>query len=42
VEPALDVVNGFRARPVGTVRLSVPASAARLLLPSLVPPFLAA
>jgi len=42
VEAALDVVNGFRDRPFGTLRLNVPASAARLVLPSLVPPFLAA
>ncbi|MDM8354795.1 LysR family transcriptional regulator [Pandoraea communis] len=42
IEAALDVVNGFRDRPVGTLRLNVPASAARLVLPSLVPPFLAA
>jgi DNA-binding transcriptional LysR family regulator len=42
VEAALDVVNGFRDRPVGTLRLNVPASAARLVLPNLVPPFLAA
>ena len=42
VAAALDVVNGFRDRPVGTLRLNVPASAARLVLPSLVPPFLAA
>ena len=42
VEAALDVVNGFRDRPVGTLRLNVPASAARLVLPSLLPPFLAA
>ncbi len=42
VEAALDVVNGFRDRPVGTLRLNVPASAARLVLPRLVPPFLAA
>lgn len=42
VEAALDVVNGFRDTPVGTLRLNVPASAARLVLPSLVPPFLAA
>ena len=42
VEAALDVVNGFRDRPVGTLRLNVPASAARLVLPSLIPPFLAA
>lgn len=42
VEAALDVVNGFRDRPAGTLRLNVPASAARLVLPSIVPPFLAA
>ena len=42
VEAALDVVNGFRDRPVGTLRLNVPASAARLILPSLLPPFLEA
>jgi DNA-binding transcriptional LysR family regulator len=42
VEAALDVVNGFRDRPVGTLRLNVPASAARLVLPRLIPPFLAA
>lgn len=39
---ALDVVNGFRARPAGTLRLNVPVSAARLVLPSIIPPFLAA
>ena len=42
VEAALDVVNGFRDRPVGTLRLNVPVSAARLVLPAIVPPFLAA
>jgi DNA-binding transcriptional LysR family regulator len=42
VEAALDVVNGFRDRPVGTLRLNVPVSAARLVLPRIVPPFLAA
>jgi len=42
VDAALDVVNGFRDRPAGTLRLNVPASAARLVLPALVPPFLAA
>ncbi|WP_419757452.1 LysR substrate-binding domain-containing protein [Acidisoma sp.] len=42
VEAALDVVNGFRDRPAGTLRLNVPVSAARLLLPRIVPPFLAA
>lgn len=42
VEAALDVVNGFRDRPAGTLRLNVPVSAARLVLPKIVPPFLAA
>jgi DNA-binding transcriptional LysR family regulator len=42
VEAALDTVNGFRDRPAGTLRLNVPVSAARLVLPRIVPPFLAA
>ena len=42
VEAALDVVNGFRDKPVGTLRLNVPVSAARLVLPRIVSPFLAA
>jgi DNA-binding transcriptional LysR family regulator len=42
VEAALDVVNGFRDRPAGTLRLNVPGSVARLVLPRIVPPFLAA
>jgi DNA-binding transcriptional LysR family regulator len=42
VEAALDVVNGFRDRPAGTLRLNVPMSAARLVLPVIVPRFLAA
>ena len=42
VEAALDVVNNFRDRPTGTLRLNVPVSAARLVLPRIVPPFLAA
>jgi DNA-binding transcriptional LysR family regulator len=42
VEAALDVVNGFRDRPAGTLRLNVPISAVRLVLPAIVPPFLAA
>ena len=33
MEAALDVVNGFRDRPAGTLRLNVPVSAARLVLP---------
>jgi len=42
VEAAVDVVNGFRDLPAGTLRLNVPVSAARLVLPRIVPPFLAA
>jgi DNA-binding transcriptional LysR family regulator len=42
VEDALDVVNGFRDRPAGWLRLNVPVSAARLVLPAIVPAFLAA
>jgi DNA-binding transcriptional LysR family regulator len=42
VESALDVMNGFRETPAGTLRLNVPVSAARLVLPRIVPPFLAA
>ena len=42
VQAALDVVNGFRDRPAGTLRLNVPIGVARLVLPSIVPPFLAA
>ena len=40
VEAALDVVNSFRDRPAGTLRLNVPLSASRLVLPALVTPFL--
>lgn len=42
VESALDVVNTYRDRPAGTLRLNVPVSAARLVLPKIVPAFLAA
>lgn len=42
IEAALDVINAFRDRPAGTLRLNVPASAARLVLPRIIPPFLAA
>lgn len=41
VEAALDVVNGFRDKPAGSLRLNVPVSAARLVLPSIIPQFLA-
>ena len=42
VEAALDVVNSFRDRPTGTLKLNVPATVARLVLPSIVTPFLKA
>ncbi|MDB5967347.1 MAG: Transcriptional regulator [Polaromonas sp.] len=42
MQAALDVVNGFRDRPAGALRLNVPVSAARLVLARIVPPFLAA
>lgn len=42
VEAALDIVNGFRDRPAGALRLNVPISASRLVLPRIVPDFLAA
>ncbi|MCM2462763.1 LysR family transcriptional regulator [Pseudomonas sp. CG7] len=40
VEAAMDVVNDFRDRPSGTLRLNVPVSAARLVLPAIITPFL--
>ena len=42
VEAALDVVNGFREGPAGKLRLNVPVSAARLVLPAILPGFMAA
>lgn len=42
VDLALDAVNAYRDRPRGTLRLNVPVSAARLVLPAIVPRFLAA
>ena len=42
VEAAVDVVNNYRDRPAGTLRLNVPVSAVRLVLPAIVPRFLAA
>lgn len=41
VESALDAVNDFRDTPTGTLRLNVPVSAVRLVLPRIVPAFLA-
>ena len=42
VAAAVDVVNGFRDKPAGLLRLNVPVSAARLVLTGIVPAFLAA
>lgn len=42
MEAALDAVNNFRDKPAGVLRLNVPVSAARLVLPAIIPPFLAA
>jgi DNA-binding transcriptional LysR family regulator len=40
IRDALDVVNIFRDRPAGTLRLNVPANVARTVLPSILPSFL--
>lgn len=40
VDAALDALNRFRNTPGGTLRLNVPVSAARLVLPAIVPGFL--
>jgi DNA-binding transcriptional LysR family regulator len=42
IEAAIDVVNAFRDRPAGTLKLNVPSTVARLVLPSIVAPFLKA
>ena len=42
VEASIDVVNAFRDGPTGTLKLNVPATAARLVLPPIVAPFLQA
>ncbi|TCR63067.1 LysR substrate-binding domain-containing protein [Bosea sp. BK604] len=42
VEAALDVVKSLGDEPAGTLRLNVPVSAARLVLPAILPGFLAA
>jgi DNA-binding transcriptional LysR family regulator len=42
VAAALDAVNGFRDSPTGTLRLNVPTAVARLVLPPIIGPFLAA
>jgi DNA-binding transcriptional LysR family regulator len=41
VQAALDAVNSLRDKPAGILRLNVPVSAARLVLPHIVPAFLA-
>jgi DNA-binding transcriptional LysR family regulator len=40
VEAALEMVEGLRDRPSGTLRLNVPVSAARLTLPAILPGFM--
>lgn len=40
MEASLDVLNGFRDKPSGTLRLNVPASAARITLPEILAGFL--
>ncbi|HEY0297532.1 MAG TPA: LysR family transcriptional regulator [Bordetella sp.] len=42
IEAALDVLNGFRDRPVGTLRLNVPAGVSHTLLPPILSGFLKA
>ena len=42
IEAAMDVVNAHREQPMGTLRLNVPVSATRTVLPAILPPFLAA
>jgi len=40
VQASLDVVNHFRDRPAGTLRINVPANVARTVLPPIITPFL--
>jgi DNA-binding transcriptional LysR family regulator len=42
IDAALEFARGFRDRLAGTLKLNVPVSAVRLVLPRIVPPFLAA
>src|ERR1700677_3263477 len=42
MEAALNVLNGFRDKPTGTLKLNVPASAARVVLPTIIAAFLKA
>ena len=39
-DSALDVINRYRDKPAGKLRLNVPVSAAKLILPAIVPDFL--
>ncbi|MBE1162675.1 LysR family transcriptional regulator [Dyella sp. 7MK23] len=40
MEAALDVLNGFRDKPAGTLKLNVPAGVARIVLPPLLAAFM--
>ncbi|HEX7914061.1 MAG TPA: LysR family transcriptional regulator [Paraburkholderia sp.] len=42
MEAALDVLNVFRDKPAGTLKLNVPSSAARIVLPKIIAAFLKA
>ena len=42
VEAAIDVAHSLRDRPAGTLKLNVPVAVSRLVLPAIVPGFLAA
>lgn len=42
ITAALDAINDLRDSPVGTLRLNVPTAVAKLVLPAIVPRFLAA
>ena len=42
MEAALDALNGFREKPTGTLKLNVPSSTARIILPSVIASFLKA
>lgn len=41
VQSAVTAVNHFRGKPAGTLKLNVPTSVARLVLPGIIPAFLA-
>src|ERR1700709_1464140 len=42
MEAAMDVLNGFRDTPTGTLKLNVPSSTARIILPTVIASFLKA